>query len=142
MDRIEDLPVQDRVSGLGDWRMMGWEIRVDQPLDHPHCFPYRGHTGLEDQISAALHEEVFHRLDAFRHRRVVRRVAKAVQRHDRVEHRRLDTAPATVGILMSQYPTLSFPQRSLPQRLDRAFAKQLEDLVKLDKEVFPLDELG
>jgi hypothetical protein len=120
-----NLVVEYPVRCFADRRVIGGETRVEQSLDRPYCVPHWRHARLEEHVPTSLHKKVFDRLDTFCDCWMVMWIAKAVQRHDRVEHGWLNTTPTTVDVLVIQHPPLGFAQRLLSQRFHRASPQKL-----------------
>ena len=99
--------------------MVGGEPRVGQRQDGESRVPHRGLAGLQPTHLALLDHETLQAADACLHDRMVVRVALQVQGQKGVHPGRLDTAPATVGLLAREHPRDRPVQCEASERLHR-----------------------
>ena len=125
-----DLFGEHPADAARDGRVVDRHARVEQRDDGEAGVPDRRLAGLEPADAAVrcvfVDEEAVQALDRRRDHRVVQRVAQQVQGEDRVDPRRLDAAPAAVGLLAGDDPlgglraSRDWRSRAAPARGGRA----------------------
>ena len=124
----QNLPARQPIAGPDQFGSARIDPRVQQPDEREAGVPAGRYARLHAQPVVLLHPERLESLDAAPHHRMVRFVAQLLQRHQRIDPRRLDAAPAAVGLLMGYDPLFRLAHRP-PPRGQRQSLKLLEDCV-------------
>ena len=113
--RLADLLVEHPVRGAARAPGGPRPSPASSRRDHrQHGVPDRGLARLEAAHAVLADREALEAVERLLDDRVVQAVAHQVQRHDRVHPRRLDAAPAAVGLLAGDDPVGAAAQRGPP----------------------------
>ncbi len=110
---------------------VGRRARIGQPDHGQGRVPHRGLAGLEPAAGLVVDGEGVQPVQAGTHHGMIERVALQVQRHQRVDPRRLDPAPGAVGLLALDDPPLGPLQGQLAQDGDGLALVDMERPIEL-----------
>ena len=126
---VGDLTVKQPLGRAHERRIAGLQAGVGQRDQRQRGVPHRRLARLQPSLLGLLDGERVEAVEAGAHHRMVERIPLQVKRHQRVHPRRLDPAPAAVGLLALDDPALGRAQAQPPQRPHRVALVDAQHLV-------------